>query len=271
VVTDREGFFEAWIEPPGPLPAEGYLRDATFELIAPHAAKQERTRFEGHVVVPSDEATLGVISDVDDTVLVTEATSTLSLLRKILFGNARTRLPFRGVAGFYHALHRGVNPVFYVSSSPWNLYDLLVDFLDLNDIPTGPLMLRDWGVSATELLPTKHADHKHEAIEAILATYPDLPFLLIGDSGQEDPEIYREAVARHPGQIRGIYIRDVTGEAKRRTAIQELAAEMETHDVPLVLVADTLEAARHAAERGWIEASAVDEVEAAVAAEDAKG
>lgn len=252
LTTDREGFFEAWLEPGEPLPAHGYLRDVHFELVSPHPKKQERTEFQGSVVVPPEDARFGVISDVDDTVLITEATSTLSLLRKILFGNARTRLPFEGVAGFYQALHQGANPIFYVSSSPWNLYDLLDDFLELNDIPKGPLMLRDWGVSPTELLPTKHGDHKHEAIEEILNTYPDLPFILIGDSGQEDPEIYREVVHQHPGQIAAIYIRAVTEADERRDSILALAQEVERQGVPLVLVSDTLEAARHAADHGWI-------------------
>ena len=269
LTTDREGFFEAWIEPPETLPAEGYLRDAQFELLSPHAKKQERTHFPGRVLVPPAHADFGVISDVDDTVLITEATSTLSLLRKILFGNARTRLPFTGVAGFYRALHQDRNPIFYVSSSPWNLYDLLTDFLRLNDIPEGPLLLRDWGISPTELLPTEHSDHKHEAIEEILDTYPDMPFLLIGDSGQEDPEIYREVVARHPGQIRGIYIRSVTDQAARRDAIARLAAEVDERGVPLVLVANTLEAARDAAQRGWIARDDVDRVAEAMRAEAA--
>ena len=66
-----------------------------------------------------------------------------------LLHNAHTRLPFEGVAGFYQALQRGrdgeaYNPVFYVSNSPWNLYDLLEDFLDVHGIPRGPLLLRDW-------------------------------------------------------------------------------------------------------------------------------
>ena len=271
LTTDREGFFETWIELEAPLAAGGYLRDVDFELVAPHAKYQERTHFAGRVVVPPTDAAYGVISDIDDTVLVTEATSTLSMLRKILFGNARTRLPFKGVGGFYQALHHGAdrrnaNPVFYVSSSPWNLYDLLEDFLRLNEIPAGPLMLRDWGISPSEFLPTAHGKHKHQAIEAILTTYPDMPFLLIGDSGQEDPEIYHEVVANHPGQILGIYIRAVTGEADRRRTIEELAGEVDRQGVPLVLVEDTLQAALHAVEHGWVDPADVERVREAMEA-----
>lgn len=265
--TDREGFFEHWIVPEEPLWPEGYLQRTEFELISPHPKKQEQTHFSGSVVMPPAGAEFGIVSDVDDTVLVTEATSTLSLLRKILFGNARTRLPFAGVAGFYRALHKSRNPIFYVSSSPWNLYDLLEDFLDLNGIPNGPLLLRDWGISPKELLPTSHGEHKLEAIESILQTYPELPFLLIGDSGQEDPEIYREVVHRFPDQILGIYIRAVTHHEKRRKKIEKLAEEVELHSVPLVLVPDTQKAAEHAASRGWITPEGVAEVEASTEAD----
>lgn len=271
LTTGREGFFDAWIETGRTSSAAGGLLRTDFELLSPHPAKQRETEFSGAVMVPPPEAEFGVISDVDDTVLVTEATSTLSLLRKILFGNARTRLPFAGVAGFYGALHRDRNPVFYVSSSPWNLYDLLQDFLELNDIPRGPLLLRDWGISPGELLPTAHGEHKLEAIEAVLEAYPDLPFILIGDSGQEDPEIYREVVRHFPDKILGIYIRAVTEEEKRRTKIEKLAVEVDRHGVPLLLVADTLEAAKHAAAQGWITDDGVQRVAESMASDPASG
>ncbi len=259
VRTDHEGFFETWLELPTPLP-DAAVHDVAFELLAPHPSKQERTDFEGQVVVPPSDARFGVISDVDDTVLVSNATSTLSLAKKVLFGNARTRLPFGGVAAFYEALNRDRNPIFYVSSSPWNLYDVLAEFLELNDIPLGPLLLRDWGITAEELLPTRHGRHKHDAIEAILETYPELPFLLIGDSGQEDPEIYREVARRHPGQILAVYIRDVDEGEARRSEVDAIRAELAEEGVPMVIAADTVRAAEHAAEQGWIEAADVDAV-----------
>jgi len=212
------------------------------------------------VLIPPPTAQFGVISDIDDTVLQTGATSVRSLAKQVLFGNAYTRLPFEGVSAFYEALNRGGNPLFYVSSSPWNLYDVLVEFMELNDIPLGPIMLRDWGVSATELLPTTHGAHKQDAIRQILETYPKLPFILIGDSGQEDPEIYRQVVRDFPGRVLSIYIRDVNDDAARRESVQRLAQELAQDGSTLLLTADTAVAAEHAAARGWIHADGVAEV-----------
>ncbi len=270
-VTDEEGFFELWL--PVSLPeAHDYLQEVDLELLAPLRPKQTDVHFTTEVVVPAHTARFGVISDVDDTVLQTGATDLLSAAKKTFLGNARTRLPFEGVAGFYKALHQGthgdVNPLFYVSSSPWNLYDVLVEFFELNDIPIGPLMLRDWGLTPDELLPTSHGAHKLEVIRNILETYPQLPFILIGDSGQEDPEIYHEIVHSHPNRILGIYIRDVSNKAGRKEAIQALAEEVSRDRTELVLIPDTVSAAQHAAERGWISTDAVPEVQEAKAEDE---
>jgi phosphatidate phosphatase APP1 len=207
--------------------------------------------------MPSRQATFGIISDVDDTVLQTGATSAVSTLKKVLFGNARTRLPFAGVAAFYQALCAEHNPIFYVSSSPWNLYDVLSEFFELNDIPRGPLMLRDWGIKPSELLPLGHKNHKLENIRAILNAYPDLPFVLIGDSGQEDPQIYRDVVEEYPERIRAIYIRDVS---KRNTEIATLKDEVSNVGTSLLLASSSLDAAIHAAEIGLISQDAIERV-----------
>ena len=178
-----------------------------------------------------------MISDIDDTVVLTGATSPLRMARTVFLGNARTRAPFPGVAAFYAALQHGVgradfNPLFYVSSSPWNLYGLLTEFLTLRKIPLGPLMLRDWGINEREVLPTGHAGHKLEAIRKIMELYPDLPFILLGDSGQEDPEIYHRVVHDHPSRILAVYIRNVHPAPDRITAVRKLAEEVERAGAP---------------------------------------
>jgi phosphatidate phosphatase APP1 len=248
-VTDEEGFFEGWLKPRHLN--HGYLKPISVELLAPLRKEQTQTNFAGQVIVPSGEARFGVISDIDDTILQTDATRLLSMARKVLFGNARTRLPFEGVAGFYHALHQEKNPMFYVSSSPWNLYDVLVEFLDINKIPLGPLMLRDWGMNVSEGLPLDHSVHKLDVIKQILDTYPTLPFILIGDSGQEDPEIYSQIVLEYPQRILAIYIRDVS-KNKRDGQIETLTKRVSEAKSELLLVPDTGMAEKHARSRGWI-------------------
>jgi phosphatidate phosphatase APP1 len=262
VVADEEGFFRAWLSPTQAPAAAWHAVQAT--LLDPPCPSGTSVRAAGRALVPPGDAAFGVISDLDDTVIQTGATDLFRMARTVLFGSARSRLPYPGVAAFYQALRDGTggcdNPVFYVSSSPWNLYELLVEFLDLQHIPAGPLLLRDWGLSERELLPSGHAPHKLAAIEGVLDTYPTLPFLLIGDSGQEDPEIYREIIRSHPGRILAAYIRNVSRDPSRAAAISRLADEVLKDGSALVLADDTLAAARHAAERGWIAAASLAEI-----------
>ncbi|MGB0387015.1 MAG: App1 family protein [Ardenticatenaceae bacterium] len=262
VVTDEEGFFEIWIEPGERLPADRIWHEVELELLSPLREGDPPVQATGHILVPPSNAQFGVISDMDDTVIYTDAANVLKMARNVFMGNARTRVPFEGVAAFYQALQAGVeqntlNPIFYVSSSPWNLYDILADFLEIQEIPTGPLMLRDWGIKTDEMLPTKHGPHKINAIRQILQTYPDLPFLLIGDSGQEDPEIYHDIVQQYPNRILGVYIRNVTPKPKRAEAIFALANEVAKAGTPFILANHTQEAATHAAAQGWISAHAL--------------
>jgi phosphatidate phosphatase APP1 len=270
VEADEEGYFEAWIHPRPPFGGGTLWHSAALELV--HPAADPPNRAEARILVPPAESAFGVVSDLDDTVVQTGATSLLRMARTVFLENARTRLPFPGVAAFYRALQHGAgaspfNPVFYVSSSPWNLHDLLSEFLALRKIPEGPLLLRDWGVSAQEALPTGHAGHKLEAIRRILGLYPALPFLLVGDSGQEDPEIYHRVVHEHPDRVLAVYIRNVTPHPRRAEAIRALAAEVERAGSTLLITDDTLAAARHAASRGWITPAALDEVAAESGAE----
>jgi phosphatidate phosphatase APP1 len=176
------------------------------------------------------------------------------------------------VAAFYRALEHGKgghahNPVFYVSSSPWNLFDVLAEFLELKGIPAGPLMLRDWGISTVDPGEGGHLGHKLRHIRTILELYPDLPFILVGDSGQEDPEIYHKAVMEHPERILAVYIRNVSRAPERADAIRALAAEVEKAGSTLLLADDTAAVAQHAADNGWINAEALAEVGAVADAE----
>jgi len=252
-VTDDEGYFRARVQPQMELRSDRLWHEGEVRLVT-----DKSIRGPVLVLTPPPGAEFGVVSDLDDTVLRTDVANRLRMFRELLLGNSRTRLPFHGVAAFYRALHggarrRGLNPLFYVSSNPWNLYDLLLDFLDHQGIPIGPLFLRDWGVSEHELLPRRHSEHKRGAIRHILETYPDLAFILIGDSGQQDPEIYCDVVREYPGRIRAVYIRNVTPTAARLESIRRLAAEVMEAGCRLVLSDDTLSAASHAAAHGWID------------------
>ncbi len=261
-VTNEEGYFEIQFHPETPPNPETLWHDVQLELMDEIVPGQTEVLARGEVLVPPADAQFGVISDMDDTVLKTHATSLWRMAKLTFLRNARTRMPFEGVAAFYRALQRGPhgthhNPVFYVSSSAWNLYDLLVDFLELNQIPKGPLMLRDLGTGKNTFRQGGHG-HKLEKIERLLRTYPDLPFVLIGDSGQEDPKIYRQAVLDFPGRIKAVYIRDVV--ANHREGVEEIAEELKAHNVEMLLVEDTHAAAIHAVKLGLISETDLEEI-----------
>jgi phosphatidate phosphatase APP1 len=239
VTTNAEGYFSVRLEPTTiDLSLLWHEVQLTLGTAAPGAIAAAAT---AHAVVPSAAAEFGIISDIDDTIIQTGATSMRQMIKTVVLANAATRLPFEGVADLYRALHRERNPIFYVSSSPWNLYDLLHDFLDLNRIPQGPLFLQDWGIDEATLIHMPHETHKRKQIQQLLDFYPALPFVLIGDSGQRDPEIYLQTVQANPGRIRAVLIRDVTLEVRDR-AVALLAEETRNAGVEMVIVRDSAEA-----------------------------
>lgn len=258
--ADLEGFLDVDVE----LPSEAAAGWATvrYRLLAPAPRRPRPSTFDGLALVPSAAAPYGVISDLDDTVLISDATRLMRLVRRTLLQNVHERLPFPGVAALYRAFAEAGAPLFYVSSSPWNLYVPLSRFLELNGVPAGPLMLRDWGLELDAASGPGHAGHKLGEITAILDACPALRFVLIGDSGQEDPEIYARLVAARPDRVAGVLIRHVAG-PERADEVDELARAATAAGVPFERVDDSAEAARLASEVGWIDAAARASVEAA--------
>ena len=240
-VSDTDGFFRLIWEHI-PEAHDGWLEASLY------MDGRSRTTFAQIRVV--DTPAFGIISDLDDTVLQSDVTSLPQMLGTVLTGNARTRLPFPGVSALYRGLVRnpgGDNPIFYVSSSPWNFFDLLWTFLKYRRLPLGPLFLRNWGAE----LFSGNGHHKHGVIERLMKAYPALKFVLIGDSGEQDPEIYAEVVRLNPGRVLAIYIRKVSG-AARDAGVQELRQEVARAGVELVLARDSLAAAYHAMALGLI-------------------
>jgi phosphatidate phosphatase APP1 len=264
VSTDNEGYFIINLQPSMQLEWQDMWHEVQIELLESKIKFEKSIRSTAEVLVPPADAEYGIISDIDDTIVKTTATNLLAMSRNTFLHNAHTRLPFAGVSEFYRSLQLGRNgkrnnPFFYVSSSPWNLYDLLVDFMDLNKIPEGPLLLRDFGFDKDKAGSLDHMGHKFHEIQNILTTYPQLNFVLIGDSGQEDPKIYREVVKRFPGRVLAIYIRDVQLEDREKIAI-DISRELVADKVEMVIVDNTVEAAKHAADIKLIFTEAIPEI-----------
>lgn len=220
---------------------------------------------EGEMLLIDKASQFAVISDIDDTILVSYATNTLMKLRLMLLNNAHTRMPFAGVGAFYHALQQGTfedgyNPVFYVSNSEWNLYDLLYEFIQFHRIPKGPLMLRELAINFLRPWKLKEVNknHKSQVIRKLLSLYSEMKFILIGDSGQKDPEIYFNIIKEHPGRILAVYIRDV-GISRNLSKISVLSDHSyDEFKTEIIVVKDTIAAAQHAVEKGFISSKYLD-------------
>lgn len=235
--SDEEGFFQIRLEPKE-IQDDVLWHEIGLEL-------EGGATSVAHVIVPPAHARFGIISDIDDTIVQTFATSLTRMAKSVLLQNAKSRLPFEGVADLYRALHQDANPLFYVSSSPWNLYELLHDFMSLNAIPPGPMFLQNWGIDEKTFFTASHQAHKLEKIHALLDYYPDLPFVLLGDSGQHDPEIYLDVIRARPGRIRAAFIRDVTADL-RDQGVAKVIEEAKTAGVEMLYVRDSAEAMEHA-------------------------
>ena len=184
-VTDREGYFKFNIALERRLEREVEI---DLRLIAPRAAESGPIIARASVCVPPASARFGVISDIDDTIVWTHVGNRRRMLWTLARSNAATRKPLDGVAALYRAWHDGVagdegNPVFYVSSGPWNLYPPLIDFLRINGVPRGPVFMRDWG-EHTFREWRDHGTHKLASIREIMTAFDHLPFILVGDSGE---------------------------------------------------------------------------------------
>lgn len=260
--ADEEAFVDFRLEPSEPV--EPGWQDVRLEIVE-SMASEDTGPVTGRVLVPPADADFIVVSDLDDTVVRSGAHDQVTLARTVLLNDSHTRLPFHGVAALYRALAAGpggggANPLFYLSRSAWNLYQMLERFLDAQGLPEGPILLKDHGLRGL-LGADDDEQFKDDRLEELARFYPDASFVLLGDSGQEDPEVYRRFAERNPGRVRGILIRDVT-EPERDREVHAIARAVRRAGTPMALVRDSEEAALHAVELGLIVEDALGRVEA---------
>jgi len=244
VVTDRHGYATAH------LPAEG-LAPGWHEYHAvtiPDDPDETPHITTGEVVLPDPDAPFAVISDIDDTVLRTGLTEGLVAVRQTLLGSAATRRAIPGMAALYRGMAAGFGTkpapsFYYLSTGPWNLYEVLTEFLELRGFPKGVLHLTDWGPQERYVMRSGK-EHKRLSLARAFAAYPKTKFILVGDSGQNDPLVYVEAAREHRHQVKAIVILDV-GEhmAERAAELRAWQIELADENVPFYFVADATEAA----------------------------
>ncbi len=196
--SDEEGYFELTL--PRPKGKYGWSNHQVL-------FDDDKNFAELIALLPSPDAEYGVISDIDDTLIKTDAWSLRRNLWNSLTGNAQSRLVFPDAVRLISKLHNDVNPIFYVSSSPWNMHGFLSEIFERAGLIRGPKFLRDLGISDTQFITGTHGDHKGQAIDEILAANPTLSFILIGDTGQHDAHVYHDVITRHPGRIKQVILR----------------------------------------------------------------
>lgn len=264
--TDFEGFFDIELEPPRRL-GPGW-HQVEVELLESMAGQAGLTA-TAEVLIPSPAAEFAVVSDMDDTVIRTTATDKLMQARILMSNSATTHSPMPGAAPLYRALHgpEGRNPFFYVSRSGWGLYDLFEEFLDHHELPKGALFLRDVALVEPKS-PHLGSNHpKRDTIYTLMDEYPDLRFVLIGDSGQDDPETYRDIVRERADRVRAVLVRDVTP-IDRDREVRRIVQEVQEMGVPMAAAESSVSLARAAADFELIPHEAIDEVRTAMIDEE---
>ncbi|MGA8116799.1 MAG: phosphatase domain-containing protein [Actinocatenispora sp.] len=228
--ADRGGFVDVVIEadlPPGwarvRLSSEGCDPvDAPVRIVAP-------------------DVRFGVISDIDDTVMVTALPRPLLAAWNTFVLDEHARASVPGMAVLYERLataHPG-SPVLYLSTGSWNVAPALRRFLSRHLYPGGPLLLTDWGPTNDRWFRSGR-DHKRATLARLAKEFPDIRWLLVGDDGQHDEQIYAQFAARHPDNVAGVAIR-------RLSPAQSLLA----HGLPSPLVGGQ---ARTTAGQKWLSA-----------------
>ena len=232
-VTDPEGFVHFDVEARAGTATQ---HDPSWELARLHWDNRDGPqRVDAFILAPGETHRLAVISDIDDTIIETGAGDLMRNWRRVLAQMPGDREAVPGAADFFNRLSSvgggdsgngggggevgGLGntlpatrrPFFYVSSSPWNLFDYLVAFQKVHALPQGPILLRDWDFNRATFSSAGHKSHKAHVVESLIDFYPDLRFALIGDNTQADALAYAGVVAKHPGRIAAVFIRQAPG------------------------------------------------------------
>lgn len=200
-VSDRGGYVD--------LTITGHDLEPGWHDVQIHA--KAAAPVNARVRIVSREARLGIISDIDDTTLVTLVPRPLVALWNtfIRHGSARHVVP--GMASMYSRImaDNPDAPLFYVSTGAWNIMPTLVQFLRSHGFPAGPMLMTDWGPTNSGWFRSGQ-EHKSAALRRLAAEFPHIRWVLVGDDGQHDPLLYREFAREYPDRVAAIAIRELT-------------------------------------------------------------
>ena len=221
---------------------EAGLIDATVPVDLPPGTAEALLHVDGrpsvaapvHVAAP--DAAHGIVCDVDDTVWITGLRHPLRAAWRTLALSSGGRQPATGMSKLLTRLMDGepLPPVIYLSNGPWNFAGPITRFLDRHGFPAGALLMTDWGITPRAWFRDGKA-HKRAALERLAQDLPDVRWVLIGDDGEHDPEIYRDFARRHPDRVDAIALRTVM------PAGSPLRPDAWVGDVPVVSAPDGAE------------------------------
>lgn len=213
VSSDDGGLIDVTVplhEPLGDGPATALL----------HVDGRPPARVPVHVVT----GRRGVVCDIDDTVWVTGIAHPVQAARRTLFGTSSTRRVVPGMAALVREAARrqeGAATV-YLSNGPWNFAGVVTRFLRKQGFPAGAVLMTDWGVTPTRWF-RDGAEHKRSSLVRLHEDLPEVSWVLIGDDGEHDPDLYEEFARAHPGSVDAVALRQVAPDAADDGGTSEVA------------------------------------------------
>ena len=203
ITTDGNGYFKTTLQFDKPV-------DAGWHTINYYLNKNKPNQIlvENKCIILDSATTFGVISDIDDTIVVSHANRFRKKIWTALSKNANTRKTKGTILKLYGKLRSEKKAFFYVSSSERNLYEFWNHFFKANGFPLGPLLLKELKYGITDFMFSGKGTHRHkyDKISDLLDFYPFLSFILVGDNGQKDVQIYHRIAMDFPGRINSVYI-----------------------------------------------------------------
>ena len=162
------------------------------------------------VFIVDDSQRIGVVCDVDDTIMVTALPRPFLAAWNSFVRDEHARRPVPGMAVLLERIVRQYPgcPVVYLSTGAWNVQPTLSRFLKRHLYPMGVLLLTDWGPTPERFFRSG-TQHKRESLERLASDFPEVRWILIGDDGQHDEELYQDFAKSHPDQVRAIAIREL--------------------------------------------------------------
>ena len=231
VQTNKEGFFEVKFTKLSPV--QKGLNKVEVSLASNQKKYTADTTTEYVIIKPKSDTGIGIITDIDDTIQKSDVTHKFQFIGNIFFENYTTQPKIPGISELYNAIDLNSGnidgDVYYVSSSPVNIFPRLKNFLKYNNFPYGSLDMRILEGPGSDGLG-KTLEYKLKKIRPIFLAYPSKKFLLFGDSGEKDPEIYKQAATEFPGRVTGIYINNVTKEDKNSARFNGMLLTNNTAD-----------------------------------------